>query len=160
MLIKTTFFILFFSISCSSMKTQNLKPVKAVSNTPECVDFLSKWKLNHNKITYSGCMVEPESKIQPKLMATYEVTGKDAKAVEKYLVERFGMKKLVFVCCGWSPKAKNSSGIPLDYLGQGTYTDSQFINPFTISLSSGETTEKNWNKIKFKVTVETNYTEI
>lgn len=127
---------------------------------PACVDFLTKWKMNNPKIVYKDCTAEPDTKEQPKLFATYEVAGKDAKIVEKYLTKKFGMKNLVFECCGWAPRATSKERAPLNNLGKGPFKDKQYINPFLIYLTSGETTEKDWKKIKFQVKVETNYTEI
>jgi hypothetical protein len=126
----------------------------------ECADFLQRWGLSHSKIKYISCVVESENKMQPKIIATYDVIGKDAKEVENYLNQNFKMEKLVFECCGWAPQAKDKTMAPLNNLGRGTYSDAKYVNPFIVFLSSGETIEKDWRKIKFKVIVETNFTEI
>ncbi|MCT4640831.1 MAG: DUF4952 domain-containing protein [Bacteriovoracaceae bacterium] len=145
-----------FSITLFSCTNQN----KFDTEVNKCTNFLAKWGLDHPKIKYQNCITEPRSKIQPKVIATYDVAGNNAKDIETYLRIKFRMEELVFTCCGWGPRAKDSNGLPKSYLGKGIYNDPQYINPFTISLTSEETTEKNWKKVNFKVIIETNYTEI
>jgi len=136
----------------------------STSSTPQkseaCTDFLAKWKMDHPQIKFVGCEKEDEAKhAQPKLFAKYSVKGTDAKSVEKYLGDKFKMRPLDFVCCGWSPEARNDTQFYPDQ-GRGTYLDVEYENYFTIALTSGETIEKDWNKIDFTVVIETHYKEI
>jgi len=124
-----------------------------------CTDFLAKWNMGYPQVTFVDCEKEDESKAQPKLFAKYTVKGTDAKSVEKYLVEKFQMRPLEFICCGWSPEARNDTIFYADQ-GRGTYLDVEYKNYFTIALMSGETIEKDWQKIDFTLVVETYYKEI
>jgi hypothetical protein len=48
---------------------------------------------------------------QEVVAATYKVKGQDIAVVEKLLVEKYGMGKLRFVCCGYEPENGKRGGI-------------------------------------------------
>lgn len=95
---------------------------------------------------------------QPRLIATYRVDGRDAKEVETYLMDKFGMKPLSFECCGYVPKSKDSKGRPFMNVGRGMFKDAQYREYFTVNMmSKKETKPKDWELINFIVEIETYY---
>lgn len=90
------------------------------------------------KLKFEGCKGENLHQLKV-LKAEYTVDGKNAKEVEKSLVRDFNLKALVFACCGWESR-------PASFVKSNSH--------FQIQMSSGETLEKDWNKINtFRVSV-------
>jgi hypothetical protein len=106
-------------------------------------DFLSQWQLKPKELQLASCDLEHRQ--MDMLIANYTVKGTDAAIVEKFLRARFKMGKLRFVCCGWEPAGKN-----------GVYQDKDNYS-YAISMSSGETIEKDWHKIRQFYVVITKY---
>ena len=103
-------------------------------------DFLSQWQIKPKELKLASCDLEHSQ--MDLLIANYTVKGTDAAIVEKFLQARFKMGKLRFICCGWEPAGKN-----------GFYKDKDNYS-YAISMSSGETIERDWHKIKqFYVTI-------
>lgn len=88
---------------------------------------------------------EPSAEPSQKLCeSVYKVPGRFARIAESVLIKKYGMGNLVFECCGWFPKnGKEGTFKRPHYIADGSYAS------YTISMSSGETLEKNWNKIDY-----------
>jgi hypothetical protein len=80
----------------------------AYRNTPlESVDLLEKYADKPANLTFVACKAGTG---QTVLEAEYMVLGKDAKAVEDFLVKQYGLGEMTFTCCGWESKdGKNGS---------------------------------------------------
>lgn len=77
---------------------QELSPIK-------CGDLFSRYAEKPAKLSFVNCV---PGEGQVILEAKYEVSGKDSKEVEDFLVKTYGLGKLKFVCCGWeSEKGRN-----------------------------------------------------
>ncbi len=110
---------------------------------PRCGDLIVRARLAPAPgLSFDGCETSRPGAQLRSLIARYRVTG-EAKAVEGDLMKRFSMAPLVFRCCGWEPKDPSS--------GHFTTLDKYYAN---VSMSSGETVERDWSKIAFTVTVE------
>ncbi len=93
----------------------------------------------------------PTESSQLLCRSVYKVPGQHARTVETLLVKKFGMGKLIFLCCGWSPKGgKNGAFKRSHRMADGGYAY------YSIQLNSEETLErKQWSKIAyFYVTLE------
>jgi hypothetical protein len=103
-------------------------------------DFLSQWQIKPKELKLASCdLTHREMDI---LVANYTVKGTEAAIIEKFLQARFQMGKLRYICCGWETADKN-----------GVYQDKNNYS-YAISMSSGETLERDWHKIKqFHVTI-------
>jgi hypothetical protein len=113
---------------------------------PKCTDILKKWKTKPDDLVLKGCSDSGAGGIA-KLDYNYEVAGTKATLTEAVLMKQYGMQPLKFVCCGWEP-AMSPSGARLGFTidGNGYH--------YEISMGSGETIERDWNKIdRFYVTV-------
>jgi len=107
-----------------------------------CCDFLRDWGRKPANLQFVRCATGRSGQLKT-LKAQYAVSGKEAKGVERELIQKFKMKPLVFRCCGWEPEGP-----------EGFYIDN-LQNQYQISMSSGETLEKKWEAIEtFQVTVE------
>lgn len=96
-------------------------------------------KIPHAKLIRSE---EPSAPSQKLCESTYSIPGKYARATEAMLIRKYGMAKLVFECCGWSPsRGKTGSFRRAHPMADGAYAH------YEISMSSGETVEKQWEKI-------------
>ncbi len=99
-------------------------------------------------LKFNGCSDGNSAQIRT-LEYNYVVAGSAAKATERFLIDNFGMAPLGFVCCGWEPRPIDAASARL-----GTYRNDQGHH-YDIAMGSGETLEKDWNKIpQFTVTVE------
>lgn len=86
---------------------------------------------------------EPAHPFQKLCESTYKIPGKYARATEAMLIRKYGMGKLVFECCGWSPaRWKTGSFRRTHRMADGAY------GAYQIYMSSGETVEKQWDKIE------------
>jgi hypothetical protein len=106
-LVVFTFFASFYSLDSKDSFLECKKETSIVS-TIECGDLLSRYAKKPEKLRFVDCTV---GEGQVVLEAKYSVSGKDSKAVEKFLVKKYGMGKLKFVCCGWESKDGKSGQI-------------------------------------------------
>lgn len=135
--------IMAFLIGCSSSSNQNK------SAPSQCGDFLAIFNHKPNDLAFQYCEVKHNRQAKPAV-ATYKVTGAQAAAVEKYLIENFDMPSLYFVCCIWEPVDK------IKKAGYGKY-EGEYIDPKTnimyyITMGSDETLvnkRQNWSEIPF-----------
>ena len=75
--------------------------------------------------------------------SVYVVSGKNARRLEWQLVERFGMGRLVFQCCGWVPEGGRKGVFRRSHpLADGA------LASYSIEMHSGETSEQSWAKIE------------
>lgn len=82
----------------SNEVTLNYPKVAEQSKPIECGDLLSRYAEKPAKLNFLDCV---SGEGQVILEAKYEVSGKDSKEVEDFLVKAYGLGKLKFVCCGW-----------------------------------------------------------
>lgn len=80
--------IFLFSLSCTNHKKDDCNLLAAYSKQPKYLELVECKIGEGQTIKYS----------------TYKVTGAHSLDVEKYLVENYGMGKLMFTCCGWEPQ--------------------------------------------------------
>lgn len=66
-----------------------------------CGDLLEEYAERPDQLDFISC---EHGEFQTIVKATYRVKGKDAKDVEKFLVEHYGMGKLIRRCEGWEIK--------------------------------------------------------
>lgn len=86
---------------------------------------------------------QPAHPSQKLCESTYKIPGKYARSTEALLIRKYGMGKLVFECCGWSPaRGRNGSFRHAHRLADGAYAH------YEISMGSEETVERQWDKIK------------
>jgi len=86
---------------------------------------------------------EPAQPSQKLCESTYKIPGKYARATEAMLIRKYGMAKLVFQCCGWSPaRGKTGSFRRAHRMADGAYAS------YEIYMASGETLERQWDKIE------------
>jgi Domian of unknown function (DUF4952) len=125
-------------------------------SSPICEDFLQAWGAKPKELRFSECkkVVGGQS---DQLIASYWVPGKNAAKVEHFLIERFKMAPLRFMCCVWEnfpppdKLSQNKDGLYKDKKGQQFY----------IHMASEETVVKDWNRIpRFNVSVQTYLGEI
>ena len=69
-----------------------------MQSTVECEDVLLKYAEKHQHLEFIDCK---KGNGQTVLETKYKVSGKHAEDVEKSLIEKYGMGKLKFTCCGW-----------------------------------------------------------
>ena len=75
--------------------------------------------------------------------SVYVVSGKNAKRLERQLIDRFGMGRLVFQCCGWAPEGGRKGVFRRPHpLADGA------VASYSIEMHSGETSEQSWAKIE------------
>lgn len=65
-------------------------------------NLLESYSEQHKYLELVGC--EKNKNEQTKIEATYRVKAKNSIEVEAYLVDKYGMGKLKFTCCGWEPE--------------------------------------------------------
>lgn len=82
--------ILFFSIS-------------GFTQTLECEDLLKQYAVKPSKTIFTNCNTGTGQVI---LEANYKIAKADSDEVEKFLIQKYGMGKLKFTCCGWEPSNK------------------------------------------------------
>lgn len=97
-------------------------------------------KIPHAKLIRSETPAHPSQKF---CESTYSLPGKYARTTEAMLVRKYGMGKLVYECCGWSP-AKGKAG---NFRRGHAIADGTFVS-YEISMGSEETAEKQWDKIE------------
>ncbi len=113
----------------------------------DCKDMMAILVDKPQELQFLEC--KPTKHMQLNVLETsYQVPGKDAGEVEKFLQQKFKMSKLRFLCCGWEPieVIKNEN-----YPGYGGYRDSLGYN-YQIRMFSGETLinqRQDWKSIPF-----------
>jgi Domian of unknown function (DUF4952) len=105
-----------------------------------CDNFLAKWGKHPPELKFVGCSYEKNIQ-SDRSIARFTVKGTDAKEIESFLRKNFQMAPLKFRCCGWEPVTVTGSD-----RRYGTYRDRSGYD-YQISMGSGETLEKNWNRI-------------
>ena len=74
--------------------------------------------------------------------SVYVVSGKHAKRLAQQLVDRFGMGRLVFQCCGWVPEGGRKGVFRRAHpLANGA------LATYSIEMYSAETVEQSWAKV-------------
>ncbi|MFC5045169.1 DUF4952 domain-containing protein [Aquimarina hainanensis] len=124
------------------------------SQNLECGDLLEQYGIELNKVEFTGCTPGTGQII---LEADYKVLGKDSGEIERILIEKFGMGKLKFVCCGWEPENgkrgyvdnKQLKAINQDYF----FEISMFANAEKKSKKGGIEIEFDRSKIDFNLKV-------
>lgn len=109
-----------------------------------CEDLLEKWQKKPNELKFSSCKYEKHAQLD-RLVSTYVVRGTDAAIVERFLRKEFQMSPLRFVCCGWEPSVVSTKDT-VNTPRYGIYKDRDSYD-CEISMTSGETLEKNWHLI-------------
>lgn len=114
--------------------------IKLAHTPPLCEDFLANWQKKPKELQFSGCRYEynPQS---DRSIAQYTLSGTKARVVESFLGKNFKMAPLKFICCGWEP-----TSLPGSYQRYGGYRDRSGYY-YEIIMGSGETLEKDWDKI-------------
>lgn len=125
------------------------RPVVAVQAiTPaaaekECGDFLARMGKKPPRLAYAGCTFQADRQGKP-LRALYRVSGRNAAAVEVYLIKAVRLNKLRRSCCQWdSPPSQFRDARGREY---------------SVTMTSDETpiaSRKAWPRIaRFEVVVE------
>ena len=71
-----------------------------------CGDLLALYAEKPERLEFTGCK---EGEGQLIVQAEYRVPGIHARSVENFLVEKYGMGPLEWVCCGWENQGTNGS---------------------------------------------------
>ncbi|MCH2044220.1 MAG: DUF4952 domain-containing protein [Saprospiraceae bacterium] len=69
----------------------------------DCQDLLTQYAERPDHLEIVSCDVH-EDNAQIVNATTYKVSGEYAAEIEQFLVKKYGMGKLKFVCCGWEPE--------------------------------------------------------
>jgi len=69
-----------------------------------CADLLETYAQKPDNLVFIGCKVEPKAQVLAE--AIYEVSGENSVAVENFLVQTYGMGKLVWLCCGYESRGQ------------------------------------------------------
>jgi hypothetical protein len=75
--------------------------VPTTNEPTECEDLWKKYGTVPKGVVFENCQKETGQTIK---RATYKVAGEEAEEVEAFLIEKYGIGKLHFVCCGWESK--------------------------------------------------------
>lgn len=115
----------------------------SIPRKPECGDFLRERKIALPGLAFRDCRPGKNAQLHT-LIARYTIPGHQVKAAEVLLRREYGMAPLVFRCCGWEVEGGK----------HGAYKDAGGFS-HAVTLTSGETLEKKWEKIpEFTVTDE------
>ena len=104
-------------------------------------DLMKLYRIDipHAKLFKSETPTEPS---QHLCTSVYKIPGKHAHATEALLIKKYGMGKLVFECCGWFPKNGREG-----YFRRSHLMANNAYAVYSISMSSEETVERQWDKI-------------
>lgn len=94
-----------------------LLPLLAWGEEPGCGDYLAALGVSAPGLQFDGCRLEEGGQLRQRV-AEYSIPGRDARALEARLEQRFGLQPLRFVCCGWeapSVYAPHPAGRPYGY---------------------------------------------
>ena len=108
----------------------NLLTFGCVKSELSCADLSKEFRNLPKELKFQGCEPSKESQLRV-LRSTYQVSGKNALAIENFLVDKFDMSPLNFVCCGWE-STTNADG-----RRHGTYTDHRGYY-YELRMYSGE----------------------
>jgi Domian of unknown function (DUF4952) len=124
-----------------------LPAIDRAHTPPLCENFLAKWDKQTSQLHFTGCKYQAHIQGE-RVAAIYTVKGTEAKVVESFLMSHFQMAPLKFICCGWEP-----TSLPGSTRRYGTYrVQSGYY--YEIAMGSGETLERNWQRIStFQVSV-------
>lgn len=89
------------TIFCIILSTFLLSVSSANYGKDDC-NLLESYSEQHKYLEFVGC--EKGKGEQNIKEATYRVKAKNSIEVEAYLVDKYGMGKLKFTCCGWEPE--------------------------------------------------------
>lgn len=89
------------TIFCIILSTFLLSVSSANYGKDDC-NLLESYSEQHKYLEFVGC--EKGKGEQTIKEATYRVKAKNSIEVEAYLVDKYGMGKLKFTCCGWEPE--------------------------------------------------------
>lgn len=124
-----------------------LPVIDRVNTPPLSENFLAKWGKQIPQLRFTGCKYQANIQ-SDRVVALYTLKGTEAKTVEGFLMTNFQMAPLKFVCCGWEPIS-----LPGSDRRYGTYRDRASYY-YEIVMGSGETVERNWQRIpEFQVRV-------
>jgi hypothetical protein len=110
----------------------------AVSCGPDLLK-LHGLKIPHATLFRSEVPTQPTQKL---CESTYTIPGKYARAAEASLITKYGMGKLTFACCGWSP-ANGKMGV---FRRSHRMANNAYAY-YEITMGSEETVERQWDKI-------------
>ena len=74
---------------------------RPASSPDVCGNLLQQYATEPPGVVFTGCA---KGQGQTVAVASYRVAGAESARVEKFFREKYGMGKLVFVCCGWEPE--------------------------------------------------------
>jgi Domian of unknown function (DUF4952) len=117
-----------------------LLPIEQAHTPPICENFLAKWGKQPPQLNFAGCRLEPNIQ-SDRAIALYTVKGTEAKSIEGFLQTNFQMAPLKFLCCGWEPIS-----VPGSDRRYGGYRVQSSYH-YQIAMGSGETLERNWQRI-------------
>lgn len=110
-----------------------------------CTDFLREFDADAPAyFKYDRCELKDSNHGAP-VNVRYKIEGKYAKQAEQYLIDKFNINELRFICCYWST---------------GGWPSSSFINPkdntsYLLSFASEETLSSlDWHEVTFYLTIE------
>ena len=95
---------LFLLLTLSTQLLSSSWNIEGLSTHKLCGDLLEIYAEKPKNLIFKQCKRVESS--QTLVEAHYEVSGKNAKAVEDFLVKNYGMGKLQWVCCGWESRGK------------------------------------------------------
>lgn len=75
--------------------------VSCAGKINEDCDLLKSYGATHGYLEFIDCHTGDGQIIK---YSNYKVTGTNSLEVENFLVENYGMGKLMFTCCGWEPE--------------------------------------------------------
>ena len=110
----------------------------------DCVDPLKRFPDRPEHLVF---MEHRPRQGQTVCSTLYRVPGEYAAAVEKYLMRRFGMARLVFRCCGWEPKDGRSGAYR-----KPEYSEKGLHRHYRITMYSDETVIRDrgrWGGIRY-----------
>lgn len=112
-----------------------LLSLTSMVNAADCPNTLAEFGAVPSIITLKNC--EHIESGQEHFITNYLVSGKNAAQAEKWLQERFDMKPLYYLCCGWEPVDRSDFRQNRD--GRGHYLNKISNQYYDITMTSGET---------------------
>ncbi len=100
-------FILLLTIGCNtSSKSTNVTTNNITTNadTIECGDLLERYAQKPKGLIYIDCI--SNKTFQTIVSAEYRTSGENSENVEQFLVNKYGMGKLKWICCAWGNGGK------------------------------------------------------
>lgn len=126
----------------------------SLAQSVDCTDLLSTYATKPQKVTFISCKTGSGQII---LEANYKVSGKDSEEIERFLIRKYGMGKLTFVCCGWEPTNGQNGYIENEQLKNSNENYvlevSMFANAEKEAKKGSFTIEKDRTKLDFYIKV-------